>query len=336
MYSIASVTTTPPAISNPSINYGQSPQQQPLSPTYAQLQMNSAALGNGSPRSTFTQAVPLRASPPSSPTTSTHPQRHTAPSSPLTTQIQPPQQQPEANNDAQVMSPRSVRTTAVPASSNYSAAAFPTQKQTQSLTTQHIPQLPTPPTNTPPTAPRSLIQTSLQLQPLPSLITTVQQDGQKPTGFNISLPGGLRASRQLLPQEVAKYKSLQGQVIKTFQLDHGQNITRKPFFISREDFNRLYSGSNTRAFLDPAHLPLTYILNSWHNDSSSTKCDWPASLKVELNGRFLTLDKRKKIVVPNRPPTLAGKDKPYDLSPQLREGENVLVLHQVECACVRE
>jgi hypothetical protein len=164
-------------------------------------------------------------------------------------------------------------------------------------------QIPTPPQSmpTPPAQPVSqgptLPPLQIQLQTPPQRPAGMpRQDGlprqgASPAGFNIVLPGGLIPNRLLLPQETAKYKSAQGQAIKTFQLEHGQNLTKKPFFISRDDYKRLYTGSLTRAFIDPNLLPLTYILNSWHNDSPSTKCDWPGSLKVELNGRLLTLEK---------------------------------------------
>ncbi|KAI8968544.1 MIZ/SP-RING zinc finger-domain-containing protein [Mycotypha africana] len=58
------------------------------------------------------------------------------------------------------------------------------------------------------------------------------------------------------------------------------------------------------------------------------KCEWPQNLSVEFNGQELGITKKMRIVLANGTPSYTGKDMPYDLTPHIVEGNNILRFRQ--------
>ena len=86
-----------------------------------------------------------------------------------------------------------------------------------------------------------------------------------------------------------------------------------------------------------SHLPLTYVLKSCKAASTiDDKCEWPDGLRVVLNHMEVKLEKKTKTPVPGRQGqfTYTGRDRPADLRPYLREGDNLMCLEQTTCCCV--
>ncbi|KAG2236005.1 hypothetical protein INT48_004335, partial [Thamnidium elegans] len=120
--------------------------------------------------------------------------------------------------------------------------------------------------------------------------------------------------------------------VKPFRLVHDQTITTKTFFLPRVEFDLLSLTEDILIERDD-RFPIGFVFTSWYQDSVERKCDWPQTLKVELNGKSIPLQKKSKNFNGSGPPYV-GKDYPFDLTRLLRLGENTIRIHQVGCACV--
>ncbi|KAG0176924.1 hypothetical protein DFQ28_005670 [Apophysomyces sp. BC1034] len=125
--------------------------------------------------------------------------------------------------------------------------------------------------------------------------------------------------------------------VKPFRLQHKKMHTRTPFFISAEFFRRMWKDDSVKIAMDASSLPILYVLTAWRVGQNSTKCEWPETIAIEINGKLPKLSKRIKsqTEVPGRPVTVSyvGKDRPLNLGPYLVQGSNELVVHQYDCAC---
>ncbi|CAG8638819.1 2335_t:CDS:2, partial [Paraglomus occultum] len=127
--------------------------------------------------------------------------------------------------------------------------------------------------------------------------------------------------------------------VKPQVLQHKAAVTPFTFTIMPNLFKRLYSPDkqyHITVNTPLSHLPLTYVLKSCKAASAiDDKCEWPDGLRVFLNRMEVKLEKKTKTPVPNRQGqfTYTGRDRPADLRPYLREGENLMCLEQTTCCC---
>ncbi|CEP07124.1 hypothetical protein [Parasitella parasitica] len=151
--------------------------------------------------------------------------------------------------------------------------------------------------------------------------------------LKIQLPGGGALHKSSGPGDKIEYQFKIRHAFPPFRLAHGEVITKKPFFIPDDEFDKLFKNPNTTFTDYHGQVPLSYMITAWYDNTPERKCDWPTGARIELNGHNLPLQKREKINNPNGPSTISGKDKPFDLTRLLTRGTNTLVLHQPRCAC---
>ncbi|KAI9495102.1 hypothetical protein BDB00DRAFT_815874 [Zychaea mexicana] len=126
-----------------------------------------------------------------------------------------------------------------------------------------------------------------------------------------------------------------GYAVNPFRLKHNKTITRVPFFINPDGYTRMWKGSHPGP-VDPNRLPISFVLTAWRDKTHENKCEWPDTIKLELNRTIPIITKRKKAHVPGRPNNVfsyQGKDKPLDAGGYLNQGNNELTIEQLDCAC---
>ncbi|KAI9345115.1 MIZ/SP-RING zinc finger-domain-containing protein [Pilaira anomala] len=181
----------------------------------------------------------------------------------------------------------------------------------------------------------------------PNLTSATLTSSYQPLGKAVSTPVMHPAGLHLPPakgqENVKRAKTLDPEndrvrfrykkeyAVKPFRLSHGQEVSGKSFFLPRPDFDNLCT-NDTMMIGEGDTFPLRFVLTSWYKEGPERKCQWPENLHIDLNGRRLPLEKRIKNTQHPGPPYY-GKDSPYDLTKQLRIGENTLKIYQPECAC---
>ncbi|KAI9315099.1 hypothetical protein BX666DRAFT_355876 [Dichotomocladium elegans] len=133
-----------------------------------------------------------------------------------------------------------------------------------------------------------------------------------------NLPNGNLPRANLQPSLSNQYIHRIEYAIAPFRLQHNKSETVLPFFIDRDSFGRIWrqpvqAKENT--------VPISYVLVAWRNGAPDTKCEWPDSINITINGIQPKLVK------------WSGKDKPADLAMYLKEGKNELMIRQLDCAC---
>ncbi|KAI7898458.1 uncharacterized protein BX663DRAFT_524787 [Cokeromyces recurvatus] len=171
---------------------------------------------------------------------------------------------------------------------------------------------------------------------IPTVIETSPAPAPIPIPIPVPIPKLLPSKNEIsyLPGgDFAHFSFMTGYAIQPFKLIHDEEFQRKQFHINSETYRLLYKNTDLKINKTDTVLPRTYIVNAWYSNTSERKCDWPASVRVELNGRELHLQKRQKHTSPNGQVTYIGKDLPFDLTKLIKVGENTLGLHQFGCAC---
>ncbi|KAG1087547.1 hypothetical protein G6F42_020568 [Rhizopus arrhizus] len=128
----------------------------------------------------------------------------------------------------------------------------------------------------------------------------------------IHLPGGGNVHKPAVPAVIPatssedKWKRPNGQgnkieylfkinhAFRSFRLAHGEMITRKPFFVGKKEFDRLFKNPNTTLKNYQGQPPLSYFVTAWYEGTAERKCDWPTGVRIELNNQNLSLQKVSK------------------------------------------
>ncbi|KAF7720610.1 hypothetical protein EC973_006992 [Apophysomyces ossiformis] len=81
------------------------------------------------------------------------------------------------------------------------------------------------------------------------------------------------------------YKRKVDYALKPFRLQHKKMHTRTPFFIGPDVFRRIAKDDSIKIAMDASSLPILYVLTAWRVGQSSTKCEWPETIAIEINGK---------------------------------------------------
>ncbi|KAI9470496.1 MAG: hypothetical protein EXX96DRAFT_584533 [Benjaminiella poitrasii] len=133
--------------------------------------------------------------------------------------------------------------------------------------------------------------------------------------------------------DYVRFTFVTGYAVLPFKLMHDEEYQRQRFHVAPDTYRLLLRTPETKIKRTETNLPLSFVLTSSFTNTSERKCDWPASLRVELNGREIHLEKRQKHTGNQGQIAYIGKDMPYDLTKLLKVGDNTLGLHQFACAC---
>ncbi|KAI8063292.1 hypothetical protein BC940DRAFT_307563 [Gongronella butleri] len=124
-----------------------------------------------------------------------------------------------------------------------------------------------------------------------------------------------------------------GMPLNPTHLPRSNAASNYPFFVGADEFTRLRLPDDQPVGDMGKNTPFRYYLFG-RKTNGATKCEWPVCVTFRLNDHELPLERRKRERANNGPHHIwLGTDKPLNLGPWLRVGNNTLTVIHGRCTC---